>query len=712
MASIVRIKRSETGGNPATLGQGELAYSALPDNGSNGGDRLYIGMGTETSGNAVNRFVIGGKYFTDKLDHTPGVLTATSALIVDADSKLDNLKVDNIDINGNTISSTNTNGDVNITPNGTGKTIVTNLFTDASTSLTEFIQDVTGGQIIDSAEIASTYDDPAGTTSLSLKTTGVTAGSYGSATAIPVISFDSKGRATLASVASISTTLNVAGNAGTDGIALATDTLNIVGAAPISTALNATTNTLTISAADATVSAKGVASFNTADFAVTSGAVSIKPAGVTNTQLVNSSTTIGTTAIALGASSTTLEGLTSVTSTSFTGALTGNASTATTLQNARTIAISGPITGTATSFNGSANIAIPVTALDVGHDNVTGVLAVNHGGTGVTTSTGTGSVVLSASPALTGTPTAPTAANGTSTSQIATTQFVSSAVDAARSSLDLKDSVKAATTANITLSNTQTIDGVALAVGDRVLVKNQVTASENGIYVVSDTEWTRATDADTDAKVNSGMFTFVEQGNTNADSGFVLTTDGAIVVGTTALNFAQFSGAGQITAGAGLTKTGNTLDVGSGAGIVVNADNIALTGQALALHNLGTNGIVARTAAGAVAARTFTGTANRTTVTNGDGVSGNPTVDIASTYIGQNTITTLGTIATGVWNASTIAVTRGGTGLTTATARGILFGNGTSALGVTAASTIDGSFLRSDATGNPYFSNSIDGGTY
>lgn len=712
MASIVRIKRSEVSGNPATLGQGELAYSALPDNGVNGGDRLYIGMGTETAGNAVNHVVIGGKYFTDKLDHTPGVLTATSALIVDADSKLDNLKVDNIDINGNTVSSSNTNGDINITPNGTGKTIITNLFTDASTSLTEFIQDITGGQIVDSTEIDAIYDDTAGTTSLDLKATGVTAGSYGSATSIPVITFDSKGRATVASTASISTTLNVAGNAGTDGIALATDTLNITGTGAISTAVDALTNTLSIAAADATTSVKGVASFDTADFAVTSGAVSIKAGGVTNTQLVNSNITIGTTAIALGASSTTLAGLTSVTSTGFTGALTGNASTATTLENARTIAISGPITGTATSFNGSTNITIPVTALDVGHANVTGVLDVNHGGTGVTTSTGTGSVVLSASPDLTGTPTAPTAASGTNTTQLATTEFVTAAVDAARSGLDVKASVKVATTENITLSNTQTVDGVALSVGDRVLVKDQSTASQNGIYVVSSAAWARATDADADAEVTAGMFTFVEQGTVNADAGFVLSTDGPIVVGTTALTFTQFSGAGQIVAGTGLTKTGNTLNVGAGTGITVNADDVALTGQALAFHNLATNGIVARTGSGTVAARTVTGTANRTTVTNGDGVSGNPTVDIASTYVGQTSITTLGTITTGVWNGTTVAVANGGTGLTTATARGIIYGNGTSAMGVTAASTIDGSFLRGDASGNPYWSNSVDGGTY
>lgn len=120
MASIIRIKRSSVSGNPTTLAAGELAYSALADNGSNGGDRLYIGMGTETGGNAANHFVIGGKYFTDMLDHTPGVLTNSSALVVDASGKIDDFKVDNLQLNGNDITSTNTNGNINITPNGSG----------------------------------------------------------------------------------------------------------------------------------------------------------------------------------------------------------------------------------------------------------------------------------------------------------------------------------------------------------------------------------------------------------------------------------------------------------------------------------------------------------------------------------------------------------------------------------------------------------------
>jgi hypothetical protein len=151
-------------------------------------------------------------------------------------------------------------------------------------------------------------------------------------------------------------------------------------------------------------------------------------------------------------------------------------------------------------------------------------------------------------------------------------------VDAARSGLDVKQSVRVATTANITLSGTQTIDGVSAIAGDRVLVKDQSTASQNGIYVVAASSWSRSTDADISAEVTAGMFTFVSEGTTNADSGWVLTTNDAITLGTTSLAFAQFSGAGQITAGAGLTKSGNTIDVAtaSSSRIAVNADSIDL----------------------------------------------------------------------------------------------------------------------------------------
>jgi hypothetical protein len=151
-------------------------------------------------------------------------------------------------------------------------------------------------------------------------------------------------------------------------------------------------------------------------------------------------------------------------------------------------------------------------------------------------------------------------------------------VDAARSGLDVKDSVRVATTTNITLSGTQTIDGVSVIAGDRVLVKDQTTASGNGIYVCAAGAWARAADAADNAEVTSGMFTFVSEGTLNSDTGWVLTTNDVITLGTTSLAFSQFSGAGAVTAGAGMTKTGNTLDVAtaSASRIVVNADNIDL----------------------------------------------------------------------------------------------------------------------------------------
>ena len=225
-------------------------------------------------------------------------------------------------------------------------------------------------------------------------------------------------------------------------------------------------------------------------------------------------------------------------------------------------------------------------------------------------------------------------------------------VDSARSGLDVKQSVRLATNAALDaythLSGVLTasangglvVDGVTLSdpadVGIRVLVKNEggANAPYNGIYTVTavgdgSNPWvlTRATDADSNTEVTPGLFVFVEQGTAWADSGWVLTTDGAITLGSTNLNFVQFSAAGQSIAGNGLTKTGNTIDVvGTADRIVANADSI----------------------------------------------------DIASTYAGQSSITTVGTITSGTWNGTDIAVTDGGTGASTA-------GDARTNLGATAA---------------------------
>lgn len=148
-------------------------------------------------------------------------------------------------------------------------------------------------------------------------------------------------------------------------------------------------------------------------------------------------------------------------------------------------------------------------------------------------------------------------------------------VDATKQGLDVKDSVRAATTADITLSGAQTIDGVSVIAGDRVLVKNQTAADENGIYVASAGAWSRSTDADTSAKVTAGMYTFVEEGTANADTGFVLTTNNPITLDTTSLSFTAFSGTSAIVAGDGLTKTGNTIDfVTADSSLTVNADSV------------------------------------------------------------------------------------------------------------------------------------------
>ena len=156
-------------------------------------------------------------------------------------------------------------------------------------------------------------------------------------------------------------------------------------------------------------------------------------------------------------------------------------------------------------------------------------------------------------------------------------------VDGVSQGLDVKDSVKATTTANGTLAsafaNGQTIDGITLATNDRILIKDQSTQTENGIYKVNASGApTRVDDLAAGADA-AGAFVFVEQGTVNAENGFVCTSNkGSAVVGTNNLVFSQFSGAGQITAGNGLEKSGNTLavDLKSGGGLQIESGEIGV----------------------------------------------------------------------------------------------------------------------------------------
>ena len=160
-------------------------------------------------------------------------------------------------------------------------------------------------------------------------------------------------------------------------------------------------------------------------------------------------------------------------------------------------------------------------------------------------------------------------------------------VDAATSGLDPKPSCRAASTANVNISAPgATMDGVTLAVNDRVLLKNQTTTNQNGIYVWGGAAviMSRAQDADVSSEVTSGLFTFIEEGTVNGNTGWMLTTDNPILIDSTGLTFTQFSGAGEYTAGAGLLLTGTTFDVGGTAGrISVGTDTVDIAATYIGL---------------------------------------------------------------------------------------------------------------------------------
>lgn len=295
---------------------------------------------------------------------------------------------------------------------------------------------------------------------------------------------------------------------------------------------------------------------------VTNGVYTTDVGTVTNTMLANSSVTIGTTSISLGGSSTTLSGLTSVSSTSFTGSLTGNADTATKWATARDLSLTGDATATLASVDGSANVSTTLTLATV-NSNVGTYTKVTVNAKGLVTSAS--SAVL----ADLGATTADFSMNGFKITNLANPSSPQDAatkdyVDNVAQGLDVKASCLWATTGNITLSGLGTQAGGewtgSLTAGDRILVKNQTAQEDNGIYVAAAGSWTRASDANTWDSLRSA-FTFVEQGATQADTGWVCTIDAGGTLGVTPITWAQFSGAGTYTAGTGLTLTGNTFSI-------------------------------------------------------------------------------------------------------------------------------------------------------
>ena len=777
MATIIKIKRSSGVQAPSELAQGELAFTYGTGSQGNFGDRLFIGSGTETNGVAANIDIIGGKYFTQLLDHVHGTLSASSALLVDSNKAIDEIFVGNNASTGGGIKfnegtnngahyvqlkapnslADNVNFTLPISDGSSGQFLQTdgsgNLSFGTVTQTLSIAADVGSNDTVNTGETITFTGDTGITTTVSnndisidLDDTAVTPGSYGSTTAIPTFTVDQQGRITAASTVNVATTLNVSDDSSTGlGINLLTDTLNFAGGEGIDTTISG--DTVIVSAEDASTSNKGVASFDSNDFDVTSGAVTLEDTVVktvttdsgaltpsTHGFTINGGegmdvTHVGTTITVAGEdASTSNKGVASFDSNDF-----DVASGAVTLEDTvvKTVTTdSGAMTPTSHSFSvlggegmnvthagttitvegedatssnkGVASFdstdftvtsgAVVVNTITLGSSSlnpgetttaIAGITELtvdnlNFNGNTISTTNANGDLVLDP--------------NGTGDVDVNNSKIVNVAtptastdaankayVDGVVNGLDVKESVVAATTANLSATydngagtltassnGALSIDGVTPSQGDRILVKDQSNAIQNGIYTVTtvgdgSTQFvlTRSPDADTAAELTGGTFFFVESGSNNADNGYVATHNGTPTFGTTNITFSQFSGAGQISAGDALIKTGNQLDV------VVDDSTIAVVSDRL---------------------------------------------EIKSTYSGQGSITTLGTISSGTWEANTIEVSYGGTGRTTFTSNGIVYGNGTSQLNVTASGT-DGYFLYSNA-GTPDWTNTLDGGTF
>ena len=248
-------------------------------------------------------------------------------------------------------------------------------------------------------------------------------------------------------------------------------------------------------------------------------------------------------------------------------------------------------------------------------------------------------------------------------------------------------------------SGTLVIDGhnalTSAETGYRILLTGQTSSDQNGIYVYSDngSTYTLARAADADAYTElQGTSVFVVEGTTYGTTGWIQTNH--YLTSFSGQQWVQFSGAGQYTAGDGLTLNGTVFAVGAGNGITVSSDSISLANTVAGNGLTYTNGVV-----------DAVGTTDRITV------SANA-IDIAATYAGQTSIVTLGTITTGTWNANVIGVEYGGTGLSSITARGLIYGNGTSTVGVLNGASQDGMLLKQDSSGNPYWSSTLEGGSF
>ena len=438
---------------------------------------------------------------------------------------------------------------------------------------TEVIQDVIGSSVIGGTGLTATYDDNAGNTTIDLDNTAVTAGNYGT-TAAKTASFtvDAQGRLTAASEQDI----QIATSQVTDLAEFIDDTVGdaVTGLVQAGEGIDVTyddnAGTLTIAGEDASTSNKGIASFNTDDFNVTAGDVELEDTVVKTVTTDSGALTPSSHGFSILGG----EGL-DVTHTGTSITVAGEDATSSNKGIASFDATDFTVTSGAVTLNVDRiedavdNLIIAGTGLDKTYNDGAGSITIDIDST-VTTNNGAQTLTnktLGAGNSLSSDLNANNnKITGLATPTNATDAATKGYVDSTAIGLDVKLSVRVATTANIDLTadleNGDVLDGVTLATGNRVLVKNQTDQTQNGIYVVASSgAASRSEDANSDAEVTAGLFTFVEEGTVNGNTGYVLTSDNPITLGSTNLAFSQFSGVGTFTAGAGITLTGTEFSV-------------------------------------------------------------------------------------------------------------------------------------------------------